>query len=88
MTVFGAMLLNVFDGLVFWRTHHIITSCLGGYLFGRSLQVGGGKPKMRYYFGENGWPSSKLGAPPGSDTEKDALVDALQVRKMAVMLLN
>lgn len=42
-------------------------------------KVGGGKPKMRYYFGENGWPKSKLGAPPETDQEKDLLIDSLQV---------
>ncbi|CAM9944253.1 unnamed protein product [Ectocarpus sp. 8 AP-2014] len=44
-------------------------------------KVGGGKPKMRYYFGENGWPKSKLGAPPETDQEKDLLIDSLQDRK-------
>lgn len=45
------------------------------------VQVGGGKPKMRYYFGENGWPKSKLGGPPETDDEKNLLIDSLQVRK-------
>lgn len=44
------------------------------------VQVGGGKPKMRYYFGENGWPKSKLGGPPQTDDEKTVLIDSLQVR--------
>ena len=44
------------------------------------VQVGGGKPKMRYYFGENGWPQSKLGGPPQTDDEKTLLIDSLQVR--------
>ncbi|CAM9472489.1 unnamed protein product [Ectocarpus sp. 12 AP-2014] len=44
-------------------------------------KVGGGKPKMRYYFGENGWPRSKLGPPPETDQEKDLLIDSLQDRK-------
>lgn len=44
-------------------------------------KVGGGKPKMRYYFGEYGWPKSKLGPVPDSDEAKVALVDALQDRK-------
>jgi len=42
-------------------------------------QIGGGKPKMRYYFGENGWPKSKLGGPPETDADKDQLIDMLQV---------
>eukprot|EP00904_Undaria_pinnatifida_P009252 jgi/Undpi1/5457/HiC_scaffold_2.g00736.m1 len=44
-------------------------------------KVGGGKPKMRYYFGENGWPQSKLGGPPQTDDEKTLLIDSLQDRK-------
>lgn len=46
--------------------------------------VGGGKPKMKYHFGENGWPSTSAffdGAVPASDADKDALVDALQDKK-------
>lgn len=34
---------------------------------------------MRYYFGEYGWPSSKMGGPPQTDAEKENLVDSLQV---------
>ena len=34
---------------------------------------------MRYYFGENGWPKSKLGGSPETDSEKDQLIDSLQV---------
>lgn len=34
---------------------------------------------MRFYFGENGWPASKLGGPPRSDEEKNTLIDSLQV---------
>lgn len=34
---------------------------------------------MRYYFGENGWPKSKLGGPPETDADKDQLIDLLQV---------
>lgn len=45
------------------------------------MQVGGGKPKMRYYFGENGWPKSKLGGAPQTDGEKELLIDSLQVRR-------
>jgi hypothetical protein len=44
-------------------------------------KIGGGKPKMRYYFGEYGWPTSKMGPPPASDQSKDELIDALQDRK-------
>ncbi|CAM9902292.1 unnamed protein product [Laminaria digitata] len=36
---------------------------------------------MRYYFGENGWPASKLGGPPETDDEKTLLIDSLQDRK-------
>lgn len=35
---------------------------------------------MRFYFGENGWPKSKLGAAPETDEEKELLVDSLQVQ--------
>lgn len=45
-----------------------------------SFQVGGGKPKMRYYFGANGWPKSSLGGPPETDADKDLLIDSLQAR--------
>lgn len=43
-------------------------------------KVGGGKPKMRWYFGEYGWPTSSLldGKTPSSDQEKDLLIDTLQ----------
>ncbi|PNT68324.1 haloacid dehalogenase-like hydrolase domain-containing protein At4g39970 isoform X4 [Brachypodium distachyon] len=42
-------------------------------------RIGGGKPKMRWYFGENGWPSSKLfETPPSSDSDKEKLVDIIQ----------
>lgn len=34
---------------------------------------------MRFYFGENGWPKSTLGAAPETDEEKELLVDSLQV---------
>ncbi|CAM9763705.1 unnamed protein product, partial [Phaeothamnion confervicola] len=42
-------------------------------------KVGGGKPKMRYYFDLNGWPVTSLGPPPESAEAKDALLDTLQV---------
>ncbi|CAI6000805.1 unnamed protein product [Closterium sp. NIES-64] len=43
-------------------------------------KIGGGKPKMRWYFNKNGWPhSSFLPAPPATDADKDVLIDTLQV---------
>ncbi|GJS05797.1 haloacid dehalogenase-like hydrolase domain-containing protein [Tanacetum coccineum] len=48
-------------------------------------QIGGGKPKMRWYFKENGWPSSTLFAtPPESDEDRAKLIDTLQGKKVAV----
>jgi HAD superfamily hydrolase (TIGR01509 family) len=47
-------------------------------------KVGGGKPKMRWYFGQAGWPTTTAGggkhvsAPPSSDADKEAIVDELQ----------
>ncbi|KAJ1702596.1 hypothetical protein LUZ63_002375 [Rhynchospora breviuscula] len=42
-------------------------------------QVGGGKPKMRWYFGKNGWPiSSVFETPPSTDSDREKLVDVLQ----------
>ncbi|GLU13101.1 hypothetical protein SLE2022_297480 [Rubroshorea leprosula] len=42
-------------------------------------QIGGGKPKMRWYFKEHGWPSSTiLEKPPESDEERAKLIDTLQ----------
>ncbi|CAD6259103.1 unnamed protein product [Miscanthus lutarioriparius] len=44
-------------------------------------RIGGGKPKMRWYFGENGWPSSKIfETPPSTDSDKEKLVDIIQVK--------
>ena len=46
--------------------------------------VGGGKPKMKYHFGENGWPTTPEffgGAVPSTEDEQNALVDALQDKK-------
>ncbi|KAJ8619121.1 hypothetical protein MRB53_015307 [Persea americana] len=44
-------------------------------------QIGGGKPKMRWYFGENGWPSSKVfGTPPAADADREKLIDTIQVK--------
>ncbi|CAM9182052.1 unnamed protein product [Scytosiphon promiscuus] len=47
-------------------------------------KVGGGKPKMRYYFGENGWPKSKLGDPPKTEQEQELLINSLQDRKTII----
>lgn len=42
-------------------------------------QVGGGKPKMRWYFKEHGWPSSTVSEkPPEGDDEREKLIDILQ----------
>lgn len=42
-------------------------------------RVGGGKPKMRHFFGKKGWPSSALQpAAPETDSEQEALIDTLQ----------
>ncbi|KVH94771.1 HAD-like domain-containing protein [Cynara cardunculus var. scolymus] len=42
-------------------------------------QIGGGKPKMRWYFKENGWPSSTIFVtPPENDIDREKLVDTLQ----------
>ena len=46
--------------------------------------VGGGKPKMKHHFGENGWPATASffgGAVAASEDQRDALVDALQDKK-------
>ena len=43
-------------------------------------RVGGGKPKMRWYFGLKGWPTSSVlgGAAPRSDEQQALLIDTLQ----------
>lgn len=42
--------------------------------------VGGGKPKMRWYFKENGWPTSTVfDSPPENDDDREKLIDTLQV---------
>jgi len=43
-------------------------------------KVGGGKPKMRWYFGENGWPSSSILGQRAPETEEEQvlLIDTLQ----------
>ncbi|KAG1670118.1 hypothetical protein FOA52_013694 [Chlamydomonas sp. UWO 241] len=40
--------------------------------------VGGGKPKMKYHFANNGWPASKVGVAPSDVAAQDKLVDDLQ----------
>ncbi|GLI63176.1 hypothetical protein VaNZ11_005945 [Volvox africanus] len=42
--------------------------------------VGGGKPKMRWYFKRNGWPTSSVldGRVPANDEEQAQLIDTLQ----------
>ncbi|OMO56115.1 Haloacid dehalogenase/epoxide hydrolase [Corchorus capsularis] len=41
--------------------------------------IGGGKPKMRWYFKEHGWPSSTIfETPPEGDEERAKLIDTLQ----------
>ena len=46
--------------------------------------VGGGKPKMKWHFNKNGWPSSRLGPAPTSAADQDRLVDELQDRKTEI----
>ncbi|KAG8047800.1 hypothetical protein GUJ93_ZPchr0008g11621 [Zizania palustris] len=42
-------------------------------------RIGGGKPKMRWYFGENGWPSTNIfEKPPSRDSDKEKLIDIIQ----------
>lgn len=43
-------------------------------------RVGGGKPKMRWYFGQHGWPASAVlgGAVPATPEQQDLLIDTLQ----------
>ncbi|GAV82847.1 HAD_2 domain-containing protein [Cephalotus follicularis] len=42
-------------------------------------QIGGGKPKMRWYFNEHGWPSSTIfDKPPQNDDDCAKLIDTLQ----------
>ncbi|KAI3864488.1 hypothetical protein MKX03_018547 [Papaver bracteatum] len=42
-------------------------------------QIGGGKPKMRWYFKENGWPTSSIfESVPENDSDKAKLIDTLQ----------
>ncbi|KAL3527630.1 hypothetical protein ACH5RR_012286 [Cinchona calisaya] len=42
-------------------------------------RIGGGKPKMRWYFKEYGWPSSTIfKTPPENDKDRETLVDIIQ----------
>ncbi|XP_055829279.1 haloacid dehalogenase-like hydrolase domain-containing protein At4g39970 [Solanum dulcamara] len=42
-------------------------------------QIGGGKPKMRWYFKEHGWPTSTIFQnPPEDDSNRAKLIDTLQ----------
>lgn len=42
-------------------------------------RIGGGKPKMRWYFKENGWPSSTIfEKAPEDDEDRAKLIDILQ----------
>lgn len=45
--------------------------------------VGGGKPKMKWHFKNNGWPTSKYGPPPteAEEAARDKLIDDLQDKK-------
>lgn len=46
---------------------------------GLQNRIGGGKPKMRWYFKEHGWPTSTIFEnPPKSDAERSKLIDTLQ----------
>ena len=43
-------------------------------------KVGGGKPKMRWYFGQHGWPTSTIldGKSPMTEEDQIKLIDTLQ----------
>nr|XP_027073496.1 haloacid dehalogenase-like hydrolase domain-containing protein At4g39970 isoform X1 [Coffea arabica] len=42
-------------------------------------RIGGGKPKMRWYFGEYGWPTSRIfETPPDNKEDREKLVDIIQ----------
>ncbi|KAG6487399.1 hypothetical protein ZIOFF_055985 [Zingiber officinale] len=50
-------------------------------------RIGGGKPKMRWYFKENGWPSSSIfETPPSSDSEREKLIDVIQASKVGAFV--
>jgi hypothetical protein len=45
-----------------------------------SCAVGGGKPKMRWYFNREGWPTSDIcNGVPSSEEDQATLIDTLQV---------
>lgn len=46
--------------------------------------IGGGKPKMHFHFGREGWPASKLGPPPETEDAQAALIDTMQDRKTEI----
>ena len=46
--------------------------------------VGGGKPKMKWHFKENGWPNTPNAPAPESYADRDALVDVLQDKKTEI----
>jgi len=46
--------------------------------------VGGGKPKMKWHFGNSGWPSSTVGGVPTTEEEQNSLVDQLQDQKTVI----
>ncbi|EKX53524.1 hypothetical protein GUITHDRAFT_84455 [Guillardia theta CCMP2712] len=46
--------------------------------------VGGGKPKMKWHFNNNGWPTSKLGGVPSSEDDQNRLIDELQDKKTEI----
>lgn len=51
-------------------------------------KIGGGKPKMCYHFGQNGWPASTVGPPPDTEEAQTALIDILQARKTEIFEEN
>lgn len=51
---------------------------------GAQNRVGGGKAKMRWYFGSEGWPTSTVvKGVPSTDAEQTALIDVMQEWKSA-----
>lgn len=46
--------------------------------------LGGGKAKMHWYFGKNGWPVSKFGPSPEGEKAQHDFVDSLQERKVEI----
>jgi hypothetical protein len=46
-------------------------------------QIGGGKPKMRWYFNKNGWPTSTISSkPPVGEQDQATVIDTIQVQKL------